>query len=389
MSLTYTESNIAAGNLIFGVTSDKTLSIWGMTFVEEDRFILVLARVSDGTMEWRKIDPLTLTTVGYAMPYAPSVIGVDPGDRTSTKQGQYLDSNGDYLYYLNGNTLYRCDYATGVAAGYHVLRDTSNSPLTGSLIDGFVYRGPGKPLYVYSSTTQKIYRYNHSALVWNDTPISANVQVTETTLSSLQAKGAFIQPETEDFVLLVAGGPSRFAVKYTEDLVTRKGITEYSFTSNSVCCVDFRNTLLHFLASDNTVAGGGIYIYRYGDASTGVVSTDNTSIGVDTDRVKAGSGTVVKVTYSARDGYGEKFQPTEYVRFNVMKVGDAYDGNDGALAATNDPETFRDSQGNPINPTLDVPFDVNGNAVCYWHTPLTVPTDLLLHRIRAKYPINL
>lgn len=390
MALDYASSNIAAGNSLFGATAGETLTVWGMTFVQANRFLLVLVRLSSGSLVWKKIDPLTLTTVGYDMTFTPTVAGIDASDRSASKQGQFLQSDDTHLFYLKGNVIHRRSYLTGAASGSHTLNNATGTGLNAVNLDGIVYSGAGGALYVYSKTDGKVYRYASSQLTWSGSAINASSTATETLFTTLLPRGGFVQPITNDVVFLFAdsAGNSRFGSKYTADLLTRKGVTDYEFTSANVVAAEFRGSILYLLACDNLVAGSGLYIYRYGDASTGQVSTFQTDLYVDKDRVKVGSNEIIRVVYSARDGYGEKFQPTEFVRFSLLKVGDEFDADDLALSPTNNANSFRNSQNEPVNTVLDIPFDLNGEATCYLHTPLEIPRSVLLYRVRAKYPIN-
>lgn len=382
--LNYTGSNIAAGNALFGASSSHTLSIWGAAFIESGRFVLVLVRKSDGAVAWKKLDPLTLTPVAYDMPYAPSVAGIAANDRGATTQGQFLYADDTYLYYYKGTTIYRRDFITGADAGSHQLRTTTGTLLNGSTVNAITKSS--LHLYVVAKADGRIYRYDTAQLTWTGSTLNAATQITESEFTNSDVVGALVQPNTNDLVVLLRGSALR-AIKYNVALTTKKGVTAWDGPSASVAAAQFRGSIVHTFASDNTLAGTGFFVYRYADGSTGVVATEQTYLSLDNDRVKAGAGTVAKVTFRVRDGYGEKFQPTEFARFTLIKIGDVYDKNDGALA-TNQLGPFRDSSGNPLNTQLDVSFNTDGDAICYWQGPEDIPSNFLLLRIRAKYPIN-
>jgi hypothetical protein len=390
MALTYTGSNIALGNPLMGALPTDTLSVWGAAFVEEGRFLLVLVRTSGGSLVWKKVDPLTLQSVTYDTIYPPTTAGIALGDRGAETQGQFLSAEGDYLYYLKGNVLHRIVYDSGVSAGFHTLRTTTGVNLNGSTINAFTLSPVG--LCVVSATDGKVYFYPSGSLVWNNSALNATNQITEPLFSSSTVRGAFVQPVTHDLIVLTSGGGSR-ALRFNATASERKGSTlvvdsdgRSSFHVGYVVSCQFRGSVLYFTASDNSFVGAGVYVFRFADASTGVVAKDQSGLTVSESRVQVASGTVVRVGFRALDGWGDSFPSNDYVRFSVLKIGDVFDRNDGALSVS-PLGPFRDAQDSPINPELDVQFGSNGEAVCYWHTPLELNVDVLYHRIRAKYPI--
>jgi hypothetical protein len=382
--LNYLSSTVSVGNAVFGLGGGVTCSLWGMTFVE-DRYALVLV-LSGGVLYWKKIDTYSDTVVSSDLPYTPTAAGLAAGDLHESTTGQFLASDTTYLYYLKANTVLRVVEATGASAGSQTLRTSAAASIPTTALGAVAVKGSS--LYVLSKSQQLLYTYSIGGWSWDASPQNAVRQVTVSELGTFDISGLFCQPgaDTDVVVLLKLGSTSTTAVKYTSDLLTRKGQTTWSDPSINIHSAQFKGSILHVVQNDPTTAGTGVLIHRFGDGSTNIVAKENTILVVDQDRVKAGSGTKVKISFTVRDGYGLPFAATENTRFSLIRVGDSFDSNDGALALTTS-GPFRDSSDNPLNVTLAVPFDVTGKAECYWETPIEVPVDVLLHRIKVEYPI--
>lgn len=380
--LEYTGSTIAASNSVMTATGAQRLSIWGMTFVEGSRFMLVLAKRSDGVMVWRKVDTLAVSTISYAMPYEPVAAGIAITDRGDV-QGQFLTSDENYLYYLRGSELLRRNYDNGSSAGSHILRDGSDVALNGANI-GAIAVSPDF-IYVVSKVEQKVFAFSLAGFAWDGTSRQATSTAPEARLTD-RLCGAYVQPSTLDLVLLIKGSDN-IAVKYAAGLTLRKGSTVWTDPSTNIIAAQYRGSTVHVLASDNLQAGTGFHIFRFADASTGVIAQEKSMLSFSETRVKVGSGSIVRVTYRATDGYGEVLPNADFVLFTLLRVGDADDSNDGALALTA-LGPFRNSQGEPYNMSLEVPFNNNGEATCFWLAPETSPRTTMYHRIRAKVTPN-
>lgn len=382
--LNYLSSTVSVGNGTFGLTNLVTCSLWGMTFIE-DRYALVLVE-SGGALYWKKIDTFTDSVVSYDMTYTPTQAGLSAADTHEGTAGQFLASDGTYIYYLKANTVLRFTIATGVDAGSQTLRSSTGAAIPASALGAISIKGSN--LYAASKAQQLVYLFNTAGWAWDGTPQNAVRNTTVTELATHNLSGLYTQGGTDNdvVVLMKLGTTSALAVKYTSDLVTRKGQTTWSDPSINIRCAQFKGSILHLVQNDPTLAGTGVLIHRFGDGSTGIVAREQTLLTLSEDRVKAGSGTKVKISFTVKDGYGLAFAASEKTRFSIVKVGDAFDKNDGALAATTS-GPFRDASDNPVNVSIDIPFDVTGKAECYWESPVEVPVDVLLHRIKVEYPI--
>lgn len=382
--LNYLSSTISIGNGVFGLTNLVTASLWGMTFIS-DRYILTLVE-SGGSLYWKKIDTYSDTTATYDMPFTPTTAGLAAADSHEASSGQFLAADDTYLYYLKGNTVLRINLTSGATAGSQTLRSSSGASIPTNALGGIALKGAN--LYAVSKSQQLLYVFNVGVWAWDASPQNAVRQVSVTELATYAISGLFTQPgtDTDVVVLMKLGSTAATAVKYTSDLLIRKGSSDWSDPSIEIHAAQFKGSILHVAYNNNTLAGTGVLIHRFGDGSTNIVAKERTTLTLSEDRVKAGSGTKVKIAFVVKDGYGLPFAATEEVRFSLVKVGDAYDKNDGALA-TSESGPFRDSSDNPLNVSLEVAFDGTGKAECWWETPLEVPADVLLHRIKVEYPI--
>jgi hypothetical protein len=382
--LQYLSSTISVGNPVFGLTNVNTCALRGMTFVGS-RFALTLVE-SGGSLYWKFIDTYSDTTVSYDVPFTPAQAGLAASDVHESVTGQFLASDSAYLYYMNGSTVKRINIETGTDAGSQILRSSSMAVIPAAAVGGITVKG--SMLYLVSKSQQLLYVFNMNALAWDGSSTNAVRQVTVSELATHTLCGLFTQSgsDTDVVLLLKNGSTSAVAIKFTLDLLTRKGQTEWTSPSTNIVAAQFKGSILHVVKNDPTTAGSGVLIHRFGDGSTDIVAKEKTILALSDERVKAGSGKVVKITFSAKDGYNQTFPITDKVRFSLMKVGEAFDKNDGALGASAN-STFRNSSDEPISTSLEISFDSTGKAECFWHTPIEVPVDVLLHRIKVEYPI--
>lgn len=382
--LNYLSSTVSVGNSVFGLSNVVTAALWGTTFIGE-RFALTLV-ASGGSVYWKKIDTYMDSTVAYDMTFTPAEAGITAADTHEASTGQFIAADSTYLYYLKANTVVRTALATGLASGSVTLRSSSMAAIPANALGAITVKG--SYLYVASKSQGLLYAFNMGAWAWDGTNKDAIRQVAVTELSTYSLSGLFTQPgsDTDVVVLVKQGTNSALAIKYTADLLTRKGDTNWTNPSENIRSAQFRGSILYVAQNDPSVAGTGVLLHRFGDGSTNIVAKEKTQLILSEDRVRAGSGSKVKITFIAKDGYGLTFPITEKVRFSIVRVGDSFDKNDGALALTeNGP--FRDASDNPVNVSLDASFDVTGKAECYWHAPIEIPVEVLMYRIKVQFPI--
>ena len=379
MSLDYTSSNLVVGNGVFGLTGSDTTACWGFCFVDLNRFALTL--VSDGAnLFWKKIDVLSTTVAFYDMLYTPADAGIEFTDSHPVK-GNFLWQDSDMLYYLKEEVLHQRNITTGASVGTKTLRSILSANIDASTIDHIAVKG--NEVYAVSGSLNKLYHWTVS--VWDAGTVDASEEVTVSELTASTLDGLFTQPGADTDIIVLTKGSAKQALKYTSTL-TRVGESLWDDPSTNISATVFRGSILYFLANDEITAGIGLYFYRFGDGSTNIIAPVETVLTISASQIKAGNLVPLTITFTARDGYGVPFQPTDPVRFSILRQGSAFDTNDGALAITS-VGPFRDSIGNPINTQLDLYFDAGGSAVAYWQAPLVIPTDTVLHRIKIDYPL--
>ena len=379
MAINYTNSNLPVGNIAFGLTNSNTVACWGVCFIENGRFALTLVKDNTGALTWKKIDVQSIALAYYDMPFTPADAGIDTADLHPTK-GNFLVYDGGSLYYLKGNVLHKRNVTTGVSEGTKLLRDAGGVALVGTSLNHLAIKG--SEVYVASKPNGKVYHWTISTFDAAPADATNEVSVSEFTGELV----AFVtQPGADTDVVAFTKGSSKLAIKFTSALV-RRGESFWSDPSTNLTLGVFRGSILYLLANDHTTAGVGIYFYRFGDGSTDIIAPAETLYSISSSQIKAGTEEPLTVVFTAKDGFGLPFQPVDYVRFSVVKYGDVFDKNDGALALSA-LGPFRDNQGNPINTQLDLTFDGTGTAIVYWQAPLEIPADTVLHRIKVKYPI--
>jgi hypothetical protein len=381
MALNYASSVLSVGNNVFGADSNHSIQLRGGAFLDSRYLLLLIKNNSTNEMVWKKLDTLSTSTVSYDIAIDVNTIA-EASDWAA--QGQYLAVDNGFIYYLKGSSLVKVNATSGEIIGSNLLRRQSGAATTASSLR--TMNVLGNNLYVTSQTDGIIIRYDLSTFLWNGTNRNAITERSVSHFGSHDIMASFIQSGSTEFVVMLKG-PKKVALKFTSDLAEQLGTgSSWSDPSDNIVSAQFSGSILYVLACNDSLAGTGVQAYRFGDASTGEVDEEHTIFSVSSNRVRVGSGQVVTLKYSARDGYGLVFTPEQAVRFSLIRIGDIFDSNDGALSLNaNGP--FRGPAGDPLAVTLDVPFDGTGSATCYWHTPLEIPVKELLHRIRVRYPI--
>lgn len=378
MSINYTSSNMPVGNIAFGLTNSNTISCWGACFVDSNRFVLTLVKSNLGAMIWKKIDVQSIALAYYDMPFSPADAGVDPSDLHPTK-GNFLSFSNNKLYYLKGNVLHQRNIDTGASEGTKLLRNSGGVALVGTSLNHVLVEG--NEVYVASKADGKIYHWTIAS--YDAAPIDAAQEVTVSEFSG-EVNGLVAQPGADTDIVVITKTTAKQAIKFSSTLV-RKGESIWTDPSTNITLALFRGSILYMLSNDSLTAGVGLYFYRFGDGSTNIIAPSETIFTISSSQIKAGTQEPLTLSFTAKDGYGLPFQPDDYVRFSIVKYGDAYDSNDGALALTAI-GPFRNSQGNPLNTQLDLTFDPSGSALAYWQAPVEIPADTVLHRVKVKYP---
>jgi len=379
MAINYTSTNIPVGNTVFGLTSFDTVECWGTCFVENNRFALILVK-SGAALYWKKLDVLAVSPVYYDMEYSPTFASILPTDIHPTK-GNFLCQDGGYIYYVNNSYLYRINAVTGAADGSKILRNASSVAVGSQFINHILVKGT--QVYALSKANTKLYHWDIAAFDGGTTDALEETTVPELVLGS--ACGLYAMPGADTDVVVVTKNTAKLAIKYTATLV-RKGESYWTDPSSNITLAILRGSIIYMVANDELTAGAGLYIYKYGDGSTGIIAPNETIYTISSTQIKAATSEPLTLTFSSKDGFGVPFQPTDFVRFSLIKQGDMFDKNDGALSDQY-AGPFRDNVSNPINTQLDLTFDSEGSVVLYWQAPLEIQAETVMHRIRVQYPI--